>query len=72
MCSTDAQDRIIKQLEDRYHGMKCSPQPDGSLEIKARRFGVGHTVWMRTVVVDANGVILSDEEIDIDNYEDFQ
>lgn len=69
--TTDAQDRIVKQLEDRYHKMSCEPQEDGSLKITAERWGIGSVVWRRTVMVDPNGVITSDEEIDIDCYEDF-
>jgi hypothetical protein len=71
MPSTDAQDRIVKQLGDRYHRMQCLPQEDGSLKILADRAGVGSVLWRRTVLVDVNGVVLSDEEIDIDSYEDF-
>lgn len=71
MVTSDAQDRIIKQLEDRYHSMTCSPQPDGSLEIKAKRWGIGNVVWQRTVVVTQEGQIAKDEEIDIDDYSDF-
>lgn len=70
--TTDAQDRIIKQLEDRYHKMACEQLEDGSLKITAERFGIGAAVWKRTVVVDSNGVILSDQEFDIDSYEDFK
>lgn len=70
-CTTDAQDRIVKQMEDRYHSMKCEPQPDGSLKISAERWGIGSTLWLRTVIVTQQGVITKDSEIDIDNYEDF-
>lgn len=72
MTTTDAQDRIVKQLEDRYHKMTCTPLPDGSLEIKAERWGIGSTLWLRTVVVSQTGSITSDQEFDIDNYEDFK
>lgn len=71
MTTTDAQDRILKQLEDRYHKMKCEPRSDGSLKITAERWGIGSTVWKRTVVVDPVGNITHDEEIAIDSYEDF-
>lgn len=61
MPSTDAQDRIIKQLEDRYERMECCPQPDGSLKITAYRMTVGATEWVRVVTVAPNGHITHDE-----------
>jgi hypothetical protein len=70
--SSDAQDRVVKQLEDRYDRMACEPQDDGSLKVTARHFGVGLTVWERVLRIARDGTILSDtDDYDIDNYEEF-
>lgn len=70
--TSDAQDRIVKQLEDRYPMMDCTPLDDGSLKIHCRRTGIGSVLWERNLVVGADGKIIRDsEEQDTDSFEDF-
>lgn len=58
--STDDQDRIVKQLENRYDRMHCEPQPDEGLKITAHVTTVGAVTWERIVVVSTDGEIVSD------------
>lgn len=70
--TSDAQDRVVKQLGDRYDRLKCEPRVDSSLRVVARQFGVGAVLWERVLIVAENGSILRDTgEYDIDSYEDF-
>lgn len=70
--TSDAQDRIVKQVGDRYMMTRCDQEADGSLKITATRTGVGHVAYRRVVVVDVGGKIVTDTgEQEHDNYSDF-
>ena len=69
--TTQAEDHIVKQLEDRYHTLACSQQSDGSLHITADRIGTGKVAWRRVVKVTAGGRIVHDTgEFEYDDYHD--
>lgn len=70
--TTDPQDRIVKQLGDRYVMTRCDQLPDGSLKITASRLGSGRIAYRRTVLVAPGGTILTDTgEQEHDDYSDF-
>jgi hypothetical protein len=58
--TSDGQDRIVKQLEDRYTAMECTQHPDGSLTITAKRTALGGVSMRRIVVVGQAGDVIQD------------